>query len=214
MSCCQCHGAESVFSGFYVARELKSYRRKGPRRTTEMLIDALRSEGIDGSTLLDIGGGVGAIQHELLKAGAASATGADASSAYLEAAQNEAERQGHADRVQYLRGDFVCLSDELDAADVVTLDRVICCYHDMRSLVSLSVGKAGRLYGLVYPRDVWWTRAGHRFLNLFLWLSRNPFRVFMHAEQAVEAIVSAAGFERRYHRVTASWQVVVYARSS
>ncbi len=212
MSCCQCRGAESVFSGFYVARDLKSYRRKGPRRTTTMLIDALRSEDIVGATLLDIGGGVGAIQHELLKAGAASATGADASTAYLDAARKEAERQGHADRVHHCHGDFVCLADEVDAADVVTLDRVICCYHDMRSLVSLSVGKAGRLYGLVYPRDVWWTRAGHRFLNLYLWLFRNPFRVFMHAEGAVDAIVRAAGFERRYHRSTASWQVVVYAR--
>jgi hypothetical protein len=214
MTCCQCQGAESVFSGWYVSRELRSYRRKGPRRTTRMLIDALEAEDVEGATLLDIGGGVGAIQHELLRQGLSSATAADAASAYLEAASREAERQGHADRVQYRHGDFVQLADEFERADVVTLDRVICCYHDMRSLVERSVGKAVRLYGLVYPRDVWWTRLGNRLLNLFLWLTRNPFRVFVHSEAVVDGIVRTAGFELRYRRLTPSWQVVLYERSA
>lgn len=214
MTCCQCQGAESVFSGWYVTRELRSYRRKGPRRTTRLLIDALESEGIEGATLLDIGGGVGAIHHELLRIGLSNATVADAASAYLEAAAREAERQGHADRVQYRYGDFVQLADELERADVVTLDRVICCYHDMRSLVERSVDKAAQLYGLVYPRDVWWTRLGNRLLNVFLWLTRNPFRVFVHSERAVDDRVRAAGFEQRYRHLTPFWQVVVYSRSA
>lgn len=212
MSCCQCQGAQKLFSGRYVKRELKSYRRKGPRGTTRMLIDALKAEGVDGDTLLDVGGGVGAIQHELLKAGASRAIGADAATEYLEAAREEAERQGHADRVTYRYGDFVEFAGELEPADIVTLDRVICCYHDMETLVRLSVEKAGRLYGLVYPRDTWWTRIGNRFLNLSLWLLRNPFRVFIHSSQAVDALVRQGGFVRRYSRLTPFWQVVVYGR--
>ncbi|MGD8699956.1 MAG: hypothetical protein PVJ43_11735, partial [Gemmatimonadales bacterium] len=142
------------------------------------------------------------------------ATAADAASAYLEAAHQEAERQGHADRVQYRYGDFVQLADELERADIVTLDRVICCYHDMRSLVERSLDKAVRLYGLVYPRDVWWTRVGNRLLNLYLWLTRNPFRVFVHSERAIDDRVRAAGLEPCYRRLTPFWQVVLYSRPS
>jgi hypothetical protein len=213
MTCCQCQGAESVFSGWYVWRELRTYRRKGPRRTSRQLIEAIEAEGIEGATLLDIGGGVGAIHHELLRAGLAEATVADAASAYLQASARESQRQGHADRVRYRYGDFVQLADELGPADVVTLDRVICCYPDMRSLVKRSLDKALRVYGLVYPRDVWWTRLGHRALNLLLWLTRNPFRVFVHSERAVDEMVYAAGFERSRRYLTPFWQVVVYSRA-
>jgi len=176
------------------------------------LIDALRGEGVDGATLLDIGGGVGAIQHELLGAGATRATGADAATDYLEVARQEAERQGHADRVAFHHGDFVAIADQLDTADIVTLDRVICCYPDVKALVRTSVGKARRLYGVVYPRDVWWTKLGSRFLNLFLWASRNPFRVFVHSSRDVDALVREAGLERRLTRLTPNWQIVLYSR--
>ena len=213
MTCCQCQGAESVFSGWYVSRELRSYRRKGPRRTTQILIEALESEGIEGATLLDIGGGVGAIQHELLRNGLSRAIGVDAASAYLQAARGEAERQGHADRVRYRQGDFVQLADDLERADIVTLDRVICCYPDFRALVERSVDKAARLYGLVYPRDVWWTRLGNGLLNFYFWMIRNPFRTFVHSERLIDDRVRGLGFEPQYRRLTPNWQIVVYSRA-
>ena len=49
--------------------DLRKYRDKGPIPSTQALIEALKAEGIEGMTLLDIGGGIGAIQHELLDAG-------------------------------------------------------------------------------------------------------------------------------------------------
>ncbi|MBI2966094.1 MAG: hypothetical protein HYY34_07815 [Chloroflexi bacterium] len=73
MNCCQCQGIEQVFNAKVAARELRAYRKKGPRKTTRLLIDALKAEGVDGLTLLDIGGSIGKIQHELLDAGAARA---------------------------------------------------------------------------------------------------------------------------------------------
>jgi magnesium-protoporphyrin O-methyltransferase len=214
MTCCQCQGAESLFSGFYVKRELKSYRRKGPRKTTRFLIESVKARGIAGATLLDVGGGVGAIQHELLKAGAARATGADAASAYVRAVEEEARRQGHADRVLALHGDFVELADQVEPADVVTLDRVICCYPNMESLVRLSAQRARRTYALVYPRNTWLTRAGHRALNLFFWLTRNPFRVFVHATADVDRLIRADGLRQVDHHETLTWQVAVYVRAS
>ena len=111
-----------------------------------------------GATLLDIGGGVGVAQLDLLSAGLRSATDVDASSAYLDVAREEAQRRGYSERVSYRHGDLVALAPEIEPADIVTLDRVICCYHDMPALVRASAAKARRLYGLVYPHDAWWTR--------------------------------------------------------
>ena len=90
MSCCQCQGIQMLFGERVARRDLRRYRRKGPIRTTRILIDALQAEDIVGATLLDIGGGVGAVSNELLSAGAARATVVDASPAYLHAAQMEA----------------------------------------------------------------------------------------------------------------------------
>ena len=160
MSCCQCQGIQSLFGERIARHDLKRYRRKGPLETTRILLEALVEAGVEGATLLDIGGGVGAISNGLLIAGAARATVVDASPAYLRTAQAEAERQSHRDRITYRSGDFVALAREIAPADVVTLDRVICCYDDMEALVSASAEKAGRLYGVVYPRDAWWNRLG------------------------------------------------------
>ncbi len=179
-----------------------TYRRRGPSKTTRMLVDALSRMGLEGSTLLDIGGGVGAIEHSLLAAGVSTATDVDASAAYLSAARAEAERRGLSDRVRYEHGNFVALAGELPPADVVTLDRVICCYDDMQKLVSLSSALAGRYYGVVYPRDTWWTRLGVRIGNFLLRLQRSNFRSYVHPTSAVEALIHANGLTRRFHRQT------------
>ena len=212
MSCPHCRGAEKIFDQGTAERDLKAYRAHGPGATTRLLIAALKAAGVADRTLLDIGGGVGAIQHELLKDGARSAIAIDASSAYLHAARQEAERQGHADRIAYQQGDFVELAPQLPQADIVTLEKVICCYPDMRALVGLSSARAGKLYGVVFPRDTWWMRLGGRFFNLFLRLQRNAFRFFVHPTAAIETVVRANGLERRYYRKTLFWQVIVYAR--
>ena len=82
MDCCQCKGIESVFNEREARSHLKAYREDGPAKTTRLLIEALRAQGVEGMTLLDIGGGVGAIQHELLRDGVVRATAVDASSAW------------------------------------------------------------------------------------------------------------------------------------
>ncbi len=212
MGSCQCRGIEELFNTKRVVKELKRYRKKGPRKTTRILIEAVRSRGVNGMTLLDIGGGLGAIQHDLLRAGAKNATSVDASTAYYEAAKEEAARQGHSDRVNFHYGDFVEVAPQVEEADIVTLDRVICCYDDMETLVALSSQRARRVYGLVYPRDSWWVKALHPFGNFVFWITRVPFRVFIYSRHAVDTIVRRNGFEEAFHERTPMWQVVVYAR--
>jgi 2-polyprenyl-3-methyl-5-hydroxy-6-metoxy-1,4-benzoquinol methylase len=213
MSCCHhCRDAENLFDQRDAQRRLARYRRRGPEGTTRLLVDALRAAGVAGATILDIGGGAGVIHHELLRAGAAQATDIDASSAYLAAARAESERQGYAERVAYVHGDFVSLAPSVAAADVVALDRVICCYPDMAALVGAAAARAERLLGLVYPRDAWWVRAGVRVGNLGLALQRSAFRIFCHPTAAVDAAIRQAGLTQRLQQTRGMWQVVIYAR--
>jgi len=164
-------------------------------------------------TLLDIGCGVGTIQHELLKAGVSGCLNVEASSAYIEVAREEANRQNHADSISHLHGNFVDLAMEVPDSDIVTLDRVICCYHDVNALVDLTSERAREIYGIVYPRNTWWTRKYTALENLILRIQRNPFRSFVHPTEVVERIVHSKGFERRFFREVGYWQVVVYRRN-
>ena len=212
MNCCQCQGIEQLFSQRYVNDELARYRAKGPDKTTRMLSEAIAAEGVEGYSLLDIGGGLGAIQHELFGSGVKSAIAVEASTAYLSAAKDEIQRRELADRVSFYFGNFVDLAEDIAPADIVTLDRVICCYPDMEQLVGLSARQARKLYGLVYPRDGWWMRFGIALENLFYRLRRNPYRAYIHPTKAVESVLGSHGFKHRSYRQTLAWQVAVYTR--
>ena len=213
MSCCaQCRGIEDMFGQRMAQRQLRQYRRKGPGAVTRRLIDAVAADGVEGRTFLDVGGGVGAIQHELMDRGADGGTSADASPAYLAAARAEAEARGYADRVTYLDGDFVERAAEIEPADMVTLDRVVCCYPDMPAMLGAAAPLARRALGLVLPRRIWFIRSGVTLVNLIQRLRRHPFRVFVHDPDEVAAVLKRHGLSRRYLRDGFLWRVVVFAR--
>ena len=212
MSCPDCIGGANVFGDRAARSDIKSYQKKGPAKNTRILLDALRSAGVEGLTLLDIGGGVGAISMELLKSGVSSATQIDASPAYVSTATAEAAREGVSDRFAARQGDFVALAPETPAAGVVTLDRVICCYPDMRALVSQSAARATKLYGAIYPRDVWWTRPASAMMNALLRLFRVPLRNYNHPTAMVDAAIREQGLTPRFQHDAFYWQVVVYER--
>ena len=214
MSCPQCEGIDAFLDAREAQCDLARYRKKGPDKTTRMLLDAVKAEGVEGRSLLDIGGGVGAIQHELIAAGLANAVSVDASRAHLEVAGQESERRGHAKRIQQRFGDFVDLAPEVEAADIVTLDRVICCYHDVESLVGLSSARAKTVYAVVYPRDNWFFKLLVRPVNMLLWVMRSTSRVFVHPTAVVEGLVTGNGLRRTYYRTSGSWQVVVFTRAA
>src|SRR5215213_1660072 len=153
--CCDEDLALIGYDGRFAADELATWRRRGPRRTTQELIDVIRANGVERARVRDIGAGVGAVHTALLEAGAASAIDVDASREYLATARAEAERRGLAARVDYAYGDVVELAADLPPADIVTMDSVICCYPYLRKLLEAALASHPRLAGLVYPRDVW-----------------------------------------------------------
>jgi magnesium-protoporphyrin O-methyltransferase len=212
VSDCECGFSYRDFDDKTARRELKAYRRSGPDRSTRILLDLIEAERGDASSLLDIGGGVGAIHHELLEAGFASATDVDGSAAFVAASREEAERRGHAARLTHRQGDFVRLAPEIEAADVVTLDRVICCYPDMPALVGLSAARARRLYGLVHPRDDWWMRVAVAIPNFFNRLFRKQ-PIYLYRTRDVDRTVERAGLALRAERRTLAWRVSLYARA-
>ena len=210
VTCCQCEGIATQFGRETARRELERFRRRGPNNSTRLLIDDLRAAGIADASILDIGGGVGAIHHTLLDSGAREALHVDVSPDYIAAAQDEAGRRGHGDRVRFVRGDFVQVARDLPTADVVTLDRVICCYPDMDLLVGNAALKTRRLFGAVYPRDVWWVRPVVRTINLILGIRRTAFRVFVHSPAAIDGVLRRNGLELVTRHRTVVWEIVVY----
>jgi hypothetical protein len=214
VDCCrQCRAIESMFNTRTAEWELRRYHKRGLVKTTRVLVDALRREGVAGETLLDIGGGIGAIQMALLKGGAQSVTDVDASGAYIQVARGEAEREGFGDRIRYVHGNFLDIADRISSAGIVTLERVICCFPDMPGLVAASSERAGKLYGLVYPRDAWWMRSGALVANLLMRLRRPVFHFYVHRTAAVEKLLQEAGLERCFYQNVGLWQVCVYGRA-
>jgi 2-polyprenyl-3-methyl-5-hydroxy-6-metoxy-1,4-benzoquinol methylase len=196
------------------ASELRGYRKKGPIPSTSALIEALKTEGVEGATLLDIGGGIGAVQHGLLDAGATHATSVDASAPYLAAARAESQRRGQHGRVTYLHGDFVDLADSVPPADIVSLDRVINVYSDWERLADLAAGHAQRLLGLVYPRDTRMVRLVIFAMNLMLRLKRKPLRAAIRSGDAIERIAREKGLALHISKdVGPAWHVAVFRRT-
>ena len=202
------------FGDFYNARraasELRSYRDKGPIPSTKALIEALKTEGVEGATLIDIGGGIGAIQHELLAAGAGHVTSIDASDGYIQTAREESGRRSLTGRVSYHHGDFVELAETIPPADIVTLDRVINVYPDWKQLIRTSAARARRLYGLVYPRDTLPVRMVVSVMNLVVW--RGPVHASVRSPEVIERLTREAGLVRCFSKTTGPWQVAVFRR--
>jgi phospholipid N-methyltransferase len=212
MDPCGCGDPFEIFDQKSADDDLARYRREGPDRTTRMLLDMIRSVGLRNATLLDIGAGIGVLDHELLADVAEHAVLVDASPPAVDAARAEARRRGHADRMEFIEGDFVTRSSAIDGAQIVTLDRVVCCYPDVASLVRTSASRARALYGLVLPRDRAILRFGLGLLNLWYRIRRMRYRGYVHPNRVVDALVADAGLRLRTEDRTFAWRVVLYDR--
>jgi SAM-dependent methyltransferase len=214
MDCCDPAVYDDQFDERRADERLRDYRRNGPNGWTTRLVAGLADGGIDGLTVLDIGAGVGAVHHALLEAGAASAVDVDASGPYIAAAQTEAQRRGLAGRVRYLKGDAVALAPEIGPADLVALDRVVCCYPHMQALVRVAADRTRRRLGMVLPRDDAWIRAGVNVSNRWSALRGNPFRVYVHRTADVQAIAAAGGLVPVAAHRGRVWQTLILERAS
>ncbi len=212
MPCNCCEITDQAFGEEHARAEVKDYRKHGPGEQTRLILQAIRSLGLKDASLLDIGGGVGAIHHELLEDTARRATHVDASSAYLQAAREEAARRGHTERVEFIHADFTDVAAGIHEAEVVTLDRVVCCYPDFRGLLKAAAGRSRGALAMTYPRETWYLRIGLQVINFFRRLSGDPFRVFLHPVAEMDALLEGEGLRRISLKRLFMWEMALYLR--
>ncbi len=211
-NCCEITG--NAFGEQEAKSQLRQYRKKGPAKQTQYILEAIRSLHLKDIDLLDIGGGIGAIHHELLEDAAGTATHVDASSAYLREAKSEAARLGHTERVKFIHADFTDVEANLPEADVVTLDRVVCCYPDFHRLLGAAARHSRRALALTYPRDAWYLRIAWPLMNFFQRMRKDPFRVFLHPISEMDALLRKEGFQRVILRRLFVWEMAFYQRAA
>jgi magnesium-protoporphyrin O-methyltransferase len=206
-----------MFDARRALKDLRTYSKRGARGATRRLLDAVlaavRKQGTADFTHLDIGGGIGVLQHELARAGATHTTAVDASRPYLEVLRQTAAERGYEARQTRIEGDFTEVVDRVEPATVVTLDKVICCYPDMVTLVRASARKATALYGIVVPRDALWVRASVGFVNWCLrCVLRRQFQAFAHSHQLIDRVCADEGLSLSGDDSGLVWCVRLYQR--
>ena len=212
ITCEHCCGADKLFDEKSARKQKKRYLKKGPRKTTRKLIGLITESMNGASSLLEIGGGIGAVQMELMNAGLKRVTSVDASSGYIKVARELSSSKGYSDQVHYLEGDFMNHERSIDTHDVVVMDKVICCYPHFEALLSTSMSKSTSILAVVYPKSNFGGRILVRMGNLYFRFKGNPFRSFMHDNQIIRSRIKEGGFELKGAKTVYPWNVEVYRR--
>ena len=158
------------------------------------MVAFLERRGLDGATVLEVGGGVGEIHIELLKRGAARAVSLELSDAYDGEAVRLLREAGLEDRVERLRHDIAAAPEAVEPADVVVLHRVVCCYPDYERLLTAVAGHARSAVVLSYPPRNAASRLIVSAQNLLLRLLRKDFRTFAHPRRGCSRCSASTAF--------------------
>ncbi len=212
MSSCCARGYERFFGARVARRDARRYRRRGLDGTAQRLVDEVDARGVEGATVLEPGGGVGAIDLELLKRGAVHATVVELSHGYDDEAVELAREAGAEERIDRRHGDFVEQASLVGEADVVVMHRVVCCYPDPERLVGAAGERARRLLALSFPRNTWWLRWAARVGNVFFRLV-GGIETYIHPPEIVERSAERAGLTTVLHEPAGRiWRVAVFER--
>ena len=195
---CSCASAElDIFSEKGARRELRRYLRKGLGGDDAKLMAAWAEEGgLDDATVVEVGGGIGQVQAELLRRGAARARIVELVPAYEASAAELARALGIAERSSFVVADLLVEPDSVAEADIVVLRRVVCCSPEGPALLGAAAGKARRTLLASYPRDRAVARALLTLENATLRLLRKRFRAFVHSPDDLERAVAQRGLSR------------------
>jgi magnesium-protoporphyrin O-methyltransferase len=211
MKCCQQpSGYGELFSPKQARREARRFRKRGLDSAARWVVEAVRARGIEGRSVLEPGGGIGAIEIELLRAGASRSTVVELSPGYEDVACELAREAGVSESMERLIGDFA--ADGTAPADVVVLHRVVCCYPDYEALLGAAAEKARETVVFTYPPRNLASRALLGLVNLWLRLRGTDFRAFAHPPGHMIDVVRRAGFEPVARRRGGIWRGVALSR--
>jgi hypothetical protein len=207
--CCPPPGAE-IFTERVARRDGARYRKHGLGKVGRRLVELVSGKGHD---VLEIGGGVGALQIELLRADAVEhAVNVELSPAYEQEAVALLEEFGLEQRVDRRLLDFGREAVDVEPADIVLMNRVVCCYPDMPALVGAAADRTRRVLALSYPPDTWPFRAVGLMINFWCRVSRKEFRFFVHSPAAIASVAAEHGLNLGTRERRALWEVAAFER--
>ncbi len=211
--CCRPGDYDKLFDEKNARAKAREYARKGLNDDAQRIVDFVRGRLSPGYSVLEVGGGVGAIQLELLRDGAARAVNIELATQYEIVAAELIRERGLGERVERRLGDFVRESGAIPSSDVVVMQRVVCCYPDADALVGAGADHARRLLLLTFPVERWWIRVGLAAENALFRLRGSTFRSFVHSTAAVLAVAQRRGMRVADHHRGLIWQVVAFERT-
>ncbi len=212
MTCEHCCGADRLFDLKGAKKDLKKYKKKGPSKITKKLINALSDYEKKDKTLLDIGGGIGAIAWHFHENGALSTTDVDASSGYIKVAREFAAEKGWESNTDFKLGDITDVSDELPKYDFVTMDKVVCCYPDYEQILTTAISKTEKVIALTFPLGGPITNLLRSIGSIFLKLKKNPFRPYIHSSEKIEEVIRQNGFIPVHQSISFPWRIWVFTK--
>jgi hypothetical protein len=212
--CCTPKGYRQIFSERGAQAQAREYRRNGPDATSRRIVDLLRDRGVEGLTLLEIGGGIGAIQIELLKAGLARAVSVELTPTYEASAVELLRENGLQDRVERRVMDFVDAAGDVAAADIVVMNRVVCCYPDLQRLEGAAAEHALHTLVMSFPKERWWSRVVVWMANVGMAMTRREFRIFLHPVAQIWATGESHGLGRSASLRGVFWEIAAMQRAT
>ena len=211
-SCCRPGEYDKVFDEKHARSKARDYARNGLSGDARRVVDLIRGRMPPGYSVLEVGGGIGEIHLELLRVGAVRAMNVELATQYETVASELLSERGLGDRVERRLGDFVGAADDVPAADVVVMNRVVCCYPDPEALVGVAAEHARRLLVTTFPVDRWWIRIGIDAANAWLALRGNAFRGYVHPTRVVLAAAERGGLRLVEHERGLIWQLLALER--
>jgi hypothetical protein len=210
--CCSTAAYGAFFNEKLARRDAARYRKRGLGKAGRRLVDLIAAQGIAGAEVLEIGGGIGSLQLELLERGAAHATNSELSPSYESEARALARERGLEDRVDRRIVNAAEDPDAVPGADIVLLHRVVCCYPDYQSLLAIAGRKARRLTAFSYPPDIAVARWVNGVMNLGPRVRGCDFRGHVHSERAMLEAVERQGFRATVREYAGLWRIAILER--
>jgi 2-polyprenyl-3-methyl-5-hydroxy-6-metoxy-1,4-benzoquinol methylase len=205
--CCNPRGCDRFFNDRFARRMAKRYRKRGVDKTARRMVEFLAGRGVEGASVLEIGGGVGEIQLELLARGAARTTNLELSDGYEPEAARLAREAGVEERVQRRRHDIAVDPQGVEPVDVVVLHRVVCCYPDYERLLGAAADHARHLLVFSHPPRNPVSRAIVATQNLGFRLTGREFRTFAHPPRAMLGVLERHGLRHTFSHRGFPWLV-------
>jgi 2-polyprenyl-3-methyl-5-hydroxy-6-metoxy-1,4-benzoquinol methylase len=211
-SCCDPRGCDAFFNARFAGRVARRYRERGLEKNARVIVDYLEHRGVRDATVLEIGGGIGEIQIELLKRGAAHSVNLELSPAYDEEARRLLRELGLEGRVERRTCDIAVHPDEVSPADVVVLNRVVCCYPDYEGLLTAVAEHTRGVVVFSYPPRNVVSRLVVGAENAWFRLRGKEFRTFAHPPAALLATLEQNGLRRTFGHRGLVWRVAALER--